>query len=218
MAFAVAPGSKIVFTGDSITDCGRRSPAPPLGSGYVQMAADLMRAAWPGHDLTILNTGIGGNTIHDLYDRWTDDVIRHKPDWISILIGINDISLWLSNQDRGVSPELFEQRYDYILSRVKKEISAKLVLADPFYISRDDSGPTWRSRVLADLPKYHAVVEKMVARYQARHVRYHQMFQRQIERTPPEYFCPEPVHPNASGHLVMAHEWLKTMGCWEPRD
>jgi lysophospholipase L1-like esterase len=215
MPFALKPRARIVFTGDSITDCGRRSPCPPLGNGYVQMVTDLMSVRYPDHGIEVINTGISGNTVHDLFDRWSDDVVRHRPDWISVMIGINDMHLWLSKQDRGVSPELFEERYEQILSRARQQCSAQIVLADPFYISRDESGQTWRSRVLEILPRYQAVVERMVRKYEARHVKYHAMFQRQLDLHPADRYCPEPVHPNPAGHLLMAYEWLRTMGAFD---
>lgn len=44
----------------------------------------------PELELTFINTGISGNRVCDLRDRWQQDVINHKPDVVSILIGIND--------------------------------------------------------------------------------------------------------------------------------
>ncbi|MCS3920301.1 hypothetical protein Q2T83_10355 [Fervidibacter sacchari] len=29
---------------------------------------------------------------------------------------------------------------------------------------------------------------------------------------PADMFCPEPVHPNSVGHLLIAHAWLTAMG------
>ncbi len=70
MNFAIEPEQRVLFTGDSITDCGRRQdPNAPLGGGYVKLATDLMYARYAGHQLTFVNTGIGGNTVDDLTGR-----------------------------------------------------------------------------------------------------------------------------------------------------
>lgn len=213
MPFAIKPGSTVLFTGDSITDHGRRDNAYPLGNGYVRMIADLINARYPDHNLKIINTGISGNTVRDLFNRWTDDVIRHQPDWLSIMIGINDVHRWLMNvQGQSVTPEEYAEIYPKILERVKKETKAKLVIVEPFYISIDEAPGTWRSRMQSELTKYRKTAEKLAKQHKAPFVRMHAMFQRQLRNHPADKFCPEPVHPNATGHLHMAHEWLKTMG------
>jgi len=37
MATKIKSGEKVLFIGDSITDCGRRNEARPLGVGYVKL-------------------------------------------------------------------------------------------------------------------------------------------------------------------------------------
>ena len=213
MPFAIRPGQTVLFVGDSITDCGRRAEAAPLGDGYVSIVADLITARHPAHSLTIINKGIGGNTVADLAGRWSDDVIRHRPDWVSVKIGINDIHCWLrSVEDRAVSPEQFSELYDHILDRVKRHTKARIVLVDPFYISTDRDPMSFRSSVLKHLPKYIKTVAAMSRKYRARRVRTHDMFQRLLKHHEPDEFCPEPVHPNRTGHTGIAHAWLQTMG------
>jgi lysophospholipase L1-like esterase len=212
MPFAIEPGQTIVFVGDSITDCGRRAQAAPLGEGYVRMINDLITARYAELNPRIINAGTGGHTVLDLFNRWSDDVIRHQPDWVSVKVGINDVHRCLRNGPDPVPPQQFAELYDRILDRLRQETSAKLVLVDPFYISTDRSPDSFRALVLEHLPAYLQVVEDMAKRYDARHVRTHQVFQRLLERYPADRFCPEPVHPYPSGHLVIAHEWLRVMG------
>jgi lysophospholipase L1-like esterase len=213
MPFAIKPGQTLLFVGDSITDCGRRAANAPLGSGYPALVNDLITAKYPAHRLNVINTGISGNTVRDLANRWTDDVIRYKPDWLSIKIGINDIHRCLRNvPDTAVNPIEFAELYDHILTRVKKEIKANIILVDPFYISNDDDPVSFRSLVLKGLPDYIKTVEKMAKKYKTRRVKLHEVFKTQLKYSPADRFCPEPVHPNPSGHLVMAYEWLKQMG------
>ncbi len=211
MPFAIKPRSTVLFTGDSITDAGRRDQSAPLGSGYVRMIGDLMAARYPTHALKIINTGISGHNVRDLSNRWTDDVIRHQPDWVSIMIGINDVHQWLGNPAAGVSPEKYADIYPRILERVKKETKANLVLIEPFYISIDRQPGSHRANIQHHLAAYRKTAAKLATKYKARYVRFHDMFQRHLKTRPADVFCPEPVHPNSTGHLYMAHEWLKTL-------
>lgn len=201
-------GQKFVLIGDSITDCGRQAQDAPYGNGYVSMLRALVISGWPERDLQWVNKGIGGNTIADLQARWEDDVIREQPDWLSIKIGINDIHNYLEEADTGISPERFRSSYEELLNRTAARTSAKLILITPFYISTDHAPNSRPSQVLGLLPEYLATVEAMASQYGARLVNLHQMFQRQLTYRAPEKFCPEPVHPNAVGHLLIAREIL----------
>ncbi len=92
----ISPRSTLVMIGDSITEWGREEPLSDvpddlLGNGYVHYVDILIGAGYPGHRLRIRNMGIGGNTVRDLEARWTRHVLDLKPDWVSVLIGINDV-------------------------------------------------------------------------------------------------------------------------------
>lgn len=211
--FLVQDGQTYLFQGDSITDCGRRDSAAPLGGGYAKFMSEIVTALYPDRQINFQNRGIGGNTAQDLRERWDDDTIRLQPDWISILIGINDLHRWLSNPDPSVtvSPAQFADNYDWLLERVTKETSAKIVLLEPFYISLA-SRDTTRAKVLELLPQYVQTVRDMSAKYNALLVPMHDLYQQHLTFREAEAFCPEPVHPNHGGHLVMALELLKVLG------
>lgn len=89
-------GTRILFIGDSITDCGRdRSGVIDvdghLGGGYVLQVKSLLGAHYPERAVEVLNTGCGGHRITDLAGRWESDVLALKPDWLTVMIGINDV-------------------------------------------------------------------------------------------------------------------------------
>jgi acyl-CoA thioesterase-1 len=210
MAFAIQPGQTVLFTGDSITDCGRRAEHRPLGAGYVRMAVDLINARYPDNGCTFINTGIGGNIVRDLFDRWTDDCIRYRPDWLSIMVGINDHHRWLGGTPGMYDAAGFEDIYRQILARARAETGARLVLMTPFYMSTaaPDESHGWRGRVMQTLPAYIEATGKLAGEFGALLVKPHEMFQRQLALHAGDEFCNEPVHPNATGHLLIAHEWL----------
>jgi len=207
----VQDGQKLLFIGDSITDCGRRDTAAPFGNGYVALLRDLVLSRWPDRGIVWVNKGIGGNKVTDLRDRWEDDVIREAPDWLSVKIGINDLHNYLGDRQNGVSPARFRDVYAEILSRAAASVKPKLILITPFYISADRSGQSFRSTVLGLLPEYLQVVEDMAQQFGARRVRLQPMFEEQLRFRPAEEFCPEPVHPYRTGHLLIAQEALRVM-------
>ena len=198
-------GESILFIGDSITDCERRTTERPLGNGYVKLFADLLIIREPKKDITIINRGIGGDVVTGLKNRWKDDVLRNKPDWLSIKIGINDLHRTLGQDPDAVPPELYREAYEKILSRTKSTLpKCKLILIDPFYISNETSPNSFHSDVLKLLPEYLNIVNEFSEKYRTFHVKTHEIFQRQLRFHKPDIFCPEPVHPNLTGHLLIA--------------
>ena len=87
---------KLIMIGDSVTDVGRARPVGEglfnaHGAGYPALVDALLRSSYPELNLRTVNMGTDGNTVRDLQARWQTDVLDLKPDWVSVLIGINDV-------------------------------------------------------------------------------------------------------------------------------
>ena len=93
----------------------------------------------------------------------------------------------------------------------KSELGCPVVLLSPFYISLDTSGDTFRSRVLELLPQYIEVVSRMSDKYDTLMVPLHDVFQEQLAHRAADTFCPEPVHPNHTGHTIIAENFLEIL-------
>lgn len=78
---------KLLFIGDSITDCGRCEDAAYLGDGYVWILRNFPGARYRGLQLTIVNRGVSGGTTRHLAARRQTDVIDEQPDCLSIGAG-----------------------------------------------------------------------------------------------------------------------------------
>ena len=210
--FWIEDGETVLFIGDSITDCDRRSTGAPLGSGYVGLFAEWATARFPTRQIRYMNEGISGNRVTHLRERWRDDVLAHRPDRLSIKIGINDASSHLRGDEQGVSPHLFGEYYDEILALTQQKLGCPIVLVTPFYIARPNLGDAYMDQMLELLPRYIETVEMLSEKYDTRLVRLHEIFQRQLEFRDPDQFCPEPVHPNRAGHMVIAAALMEVMG------
>lgn len=204
MTTQIRNGQKIVFIGDSITDCGRRDSQRPLGAGYVKMFADLMIIRESAKRVAIINKGIGGDNVLGLRNRWTDDVLRNRPDWLSIKIGINDLHGCLLSGRKDLAPQAYEVAYREILERTRAVLpKCQILLIDPFYISRDTAPNSQRKQVLDSIPDYLAVVDRLSRIFKTRHIKTHKLFGRLLKYYQTDTFCAEPVHPNLTGHLAI---------------
>jgi len=208
--FSVESGQTFLFVGDSITDCGRRGEFAPLGNGYVRQVADLVRARYPERDIRFINEGIGGNAVLDLRARWSTDVLSHSPDWLSVKIGINDLHRTLGGA-MDIRPAVYETAYREILERARDHCHPRMMLIDPFYMSTERSEGSAEAAVLDRLPEYIEVVHKLAEAFGALSVRTHDLFQEQLKHRAADVFCAEPVHPNPSGHMVIAHAVLRAL-------
>lgn len=207
MATIIEDGSKFLMIGDSITDCGRRDPQfKPYGAGYVNIFRDLVIVNEPEKSIEIINKGIGGNTVEDLRSRWDDDVLSHKPDWLTIKVGINDINRYLSSEAELQSPAKFEEIYDEIIAVTRTELpNCNIMLISPFYMSRRNAvANAYRTKLWKLLPTYIDIVQQLSRKYDTMFLNVHELFQKQLVHKHPDVFCQEPVHPNSTGHLLIA--------------
>src|SRR4051812_7048232 len=91
MPITLTARTRLLFIGDSLTDCGWKTDPEQLGAGYVRLVRDWLLAASPATAPLVLNRGISGNKIPDLQQRWKSDVLDLAPDVLSVFIGINDV-------------------------------------------------------------------------------------------------------------------------------
>jgi lysophospholipase L1-like esterase len=216
MSIAFKSGMKLLFTGDSITDCGRRDAGgKPWGNGYVKMFADMLAVRDSEKQFDIINTGCGGHTVEGCLDRWSDDVLVYKPDFISFKIGINDCNQHLSNpaERQRQSAENYAKDYRTVLEETKKHLpDAELLLIAPFYASQNSIDGTYRSKVIDALPAYIQTVRDLSKEFGTKLLETQPLFDQVLKGQPAKrFFDQEPVHPSSAGHLLMAEAVYKTL-------
>jgi lysophospholipase L1-like esterase len=190
----------LVLFGDSITDSGRdRSSVSSLGNGYVAGVVKQIRARHK-EPLTFINSGVSGDTTRDLLGRLETDVIAHKPDWVSVAIGVNDVWRSFGGGDRSDAVNIgeFEANYRQILERILAS-GAKLILVEPFVIEADKLEP-----FRAQMDVYSGVVAALAREFSAVFVSFQAMFDRVIDQD----WSEDRVHPNAAAVALMANEFL----------
>ena len=199
----------ILFQGDSITDAGRnRENSLNRGIGYATMVSGKLGAEHPGK-YEFLNRGIGGNRVVDLYARLKADFINLKPDFISILIGVNDVWHEISRQN-GVEAKKFEKVYGMLIEELQEALpQVKIMILEPFVLEG--------SATLADLSRFQKEVglrqegSKAVAdKYRLPFVPLQEKMNQACFLASAEYWLYDGVHPTAAGHYLIAEQWLKT--------
>jgi len=210
MPLKLNASSKLLFIGDSITDCGRLEDATEsVGTGYVRLVRDWLRAADPANAPTVVNMGISGNKVTDLRKRWQRDVIDQAPDVVSVMIGINDVWHGLVPDRQGVDVETFLRTYRQILMELRARCSAcRLVLCEPTVIS-----PPAPAEGNEALQPYVRAVNDLAADFVADFVvKTHETFRNAEQLRPDIAWTTDGVHPTSSGHALIARTWLAAVG------
>lgn len=133
-----------LLQGDSITDAGRsRENDAARGHGYPTLVAAELMYDYPGQ-FNIVNRGISGNRVVDLYARIKKDFLNLKPDYLSILIGVNDVWHDYSDEPNGVSDERFRKVYDMLIEEIKAELpEIKIYILEPFVLCGTATEAHW---------------------------------------------------------------------------
>jgi acyl-CoA thioesterase-1 len=202
------PDDRILFTGDSITDCNRRAdPNEPLGHGYAMLAAARLAIRFASPQLQIFNRGISGNRVADLLARLDEDLFALKPTVVSIMIGINDT--WRAfDSNKATTTASYEDDYRIILTRIRDELKARVVLIEPFLLHVPDDRHKWR----ADLNPRIDAVRRLALEFATDLIPLDGIFAQAATQAPPKFWAPDGVHPTLAGHQLIADAWLRNAG------
>jgi len=224
----MASGKRVLFIGDSITDGAwgnnkvwnasseernQQDMNHIYGHGYMMIVASRYQALQPEEEWQFWNRGISGNTLDDLANRWTKDVLQINPDVVSILIGTNDVEYAL-NEHRTIDIESWANKYRGLLDQVLgQNPDATLVLCTPFVAKAGRRGENEnfaeRLQMIAQLVD---VIEKIGQEYNATIVPFDDLVKETIDSTPTlpvTYWIWDGVHPTPAMHYRMAELWIK---------
>lgn len=176
--------------------------ASKAGGGYVARLFKRIVAHRPGSQL--INLCFSGATTSDVLRDQLDAGVRSNPQLVTLGIGINDIG-------HGLSLEQFSKNYDEILSRLKNNTQATIVVTNIPDISSAPRIPVGmrteyhqliveHNRRLAEIAAAHGVIVFDI--YSVTH-----------EQLPshPEYFSDDGFHPSDEGYELWAERMWPTI-------
>jgi len=210
----IQPNSKLLMIGDSITDWSRARPVgeaifDSLGTGYVGLVNAFLSAAHPEHRIRVVNMGVSGNTVLDLAERWNMDVEALNPDWLSIMIGINDVWRQFDSRlqtENLVTPDEFVETLDSLICRTLPRLKG-LILMTPYFIEANRADP-----MRAAMDQYGEAVRRLAETHGAILVDTQAAFDAVLGELHPMAIAVDRIHPNLTGHMVLSRAFLQALG------
>ncbi|MBD1393268.1 SGNH/GDSL hydrolase family protein [Mucilaginibacter sp. ZB1P21] len=201
----------ILFQGDSITDGNRTRDNDwnhVMGHGYAYLIASRLWFDHPEKHFHFLNRGISGNRVTDLTERWQKDTIDLKPNILSILIGLNDITQFLAG-DASYDAGNYEAGYHALIKQTKEQLSnVQFVICAPFilpgaHVSKNFD--LWQ----AEVTKRQLIAKKLAEEFGAIFIDFQEQFNQALTKAPADYWIWDGIHPMPAGHELMARHWIK---------
>lgn len=191
----------ILFQGDSITDANRAYDHPPYGHGYVNELTKHITQA------IIINKGISGNRTTELLERWDLDAISIKPDFISILVGINEV--WHKYKwNKPMTTHQYKENYIKLLELMKKSNpNTKILLIEPFVYPIGAYESTWDN----DLAEEQKMVKELAATYANYYIPMQHILNQYLQKYKMKDILDDGVHPTLLGHQLIEKEVRKVV-------
>ena len=207
-------GQTVLFIGDSISDYERARPVgeglfDAWGRSYVANVGALLGCMYPELGLRVVNMGISGNQVRDLEARWETDVMSRKPDWVSVLIGINDVWRQFDSPympETHVLPEEFEATYARLIERTLPHVKG-MILMSPYFMEPNRLDP-----MRARMDEYGAIVRKLAGQYSLVFVDLQAAWDALFVHMHPCNIAWDRIHPNQTGCMYIAKQFLAAVG------
>lgn len=207
----------ILLQGDSITDFYRDRnndrnnqawSCSGVGTGYANRLMGDIMYKYPGK-YKVINLGIGGNKITDFYARIRQDCINVKPDYLTILLGVNDV--WHEyDYDCGNDKDKYFKVYCMCIEEIKKALpNIKIYILEPFILESD---VTRKNDGMIEKVKEIAIMARKVAeKYGLKFIELQKSFDELTKIAEPTYWLADGVHPTLAGHKMIAEKVLKVL-------
>ena len=198
----------ILFQGDSITDAGRDFHNDEfMGYGYATMTAGKIAVDYPGK-YRVINKGISGNRIVDVYARMKKDILNLDHSFMTILIGINDV--WHEiGEGNGVDAVKFERVYDWLITELKEaKPDLQILILEPFVLKGPATEHAWEEFWSETLLRS-AACKRLAEKHGLTFIPLQEKLEELAAATSTTYVLGDGVHPTYAGHELISREVFK---------
>ena len=205
----------ILFQGDSITDAGRNREDPEsLGTGYPLLVAAKLGYEFPG-EYKFVNRGVSGNKSVDVAARLKEDIIDIAPDYMSLMVGVNDVwhgidyNWWATCEDLVRSLREIIEKTREACPGVKIMFFEPYILPEYATLSTEEKPDKWE-QFTREVGERQRITKEIAAEYGIPYIRTQALFDEATKRGGVKPFSEDGVHPTPAGHELIAKAWIDT--------
>lgn len=170
--------------------------------GYVARLFNRIVALRPGSEVT--NLCVSGATTGDVLRAQLERGLRSDPHLITLGIGINDIG-------HGVSLEQFSKNYEELLSRLRTDTKAAIVVTNiPDISSAPRIPPSARQEYHQLIVAFNQKLGEIASRHQVSLFDIYAVTHAQLA-SHPEFFSADGFHPSDEGYQFWAEQMWPVM-------
>lgn len=202
---------KIIFLGDSITDMSHAADNQPeiykMGYGYVYLVASELYSKYP-QQYQVINRGVAGDTLYDLYARVKLYAWNDTPDYLSIFVGVNDVCSEL-NRNEEFDGKRFEKVYRMLIQDTLKVLpKVKILLCAPYFgdfgAPREDY-----AKFISAINACGLIIEKIAKEFNLPFINVQKDFDVATEKYGLDYCYTDSIHPSIPGSKIIADRWIE---------
>lgn len=195
---------RYLFLGDSITDAKRLwlPDYQGLGNGYVFRVAKALAAE--GQYPEIINKGHDGFTVHALLRNLSEDCLAYEPDFVTVLVGINNIGMAF-HTGQTIEKQHFYEDYRKLLTSLSGETRAKVLCMGPFVFPKPQEYSLWLEAVLS---MEEGIRELTACFCQVRFLPLQEWLNEAAGRLGYEAVTTDGIHLTPLGHGLLAGHWM----------
>jgi acyl-CoA thioesterase I len=157
----------------------------------------------------VVNKGIGGQKAEDLAERFDRDVVKLKPTFVTLSIGVNDVWHRLDKPLDAKAVAFYKQNVAKMVDQAQKA-GIRVILLTPTLIGEDPNTEANKRLV------FFVKAEKQIAaEKKCQIVDLHAMFLKALKKKPADnktWLTSDGVHMNPPGDAIMAVGVLRALG------
>ena len=194
----------LLFLGDSITDCNHYFDPENLGYGYVRMISEQINT--PDKNYQVLNKGNDGFTVPAVRRLWKRSCLNLKPDFITILIGINDLAVI---KNTGITPSVglaeFREQYQALIDDILMMTNCPILLMEPFIFPWPAEYAAWEN----ELHTLNCMVQELAAKNNLLFLPLWDELRTAAKSEGYSEITTDGIHLTPNGHKLIASKWLE---------
>lgn len=193
-------GDTIVAIGDSITEAG----------GYLRDIDAVLAQQYPKLKLAkVINKGISGQKAEELAARFDKDVVKLKPTFVTLSIGVNDVWHRLGKPLDKKDVAFYKKNVAKMVDQAQKA-GIRVILLTPTIVGEDP-----KTEANKRLVAFVKAEKEIAAEKKCQIVDLHGMFLKALTKKPADkktWLTFDGVHMNPPGDAIMAIGVLRALG------